>query len=208
MGSQRLVTFNVLDVETFGVGPKAFIYQAGLVQVKWDVDEKASVGMRLHSWDGLDQVTEFSASQAEMLESGAFDLPTMRWHLGPGKRVKDMPGFAIEAYRDIFGVADHLWDAAKDNANIFVAQNIEFDFLKLAYNTDSYASPIMLYNPRTTLDIRTLQTIGLVGKDNPYMAGKTHIAIEDALAEWKALEYLLTTGLVNVSSVCPVPEGK
>ena len=172
-----------IDIETMGTGPNAFVFQIGVACAEVTAD-----GLILERRDYYWQITDSSAVFAAdkfMFEVGLLDVEALKFHLAHRMRTF-VESEKLILFNDPVCMMLHI-GRSDWSKGYWIAQNHEFDTglirSKLEYNPK-------LYDFRKTIDIRTLQNLGLLPQKLP---GKTHNALEDARAELDAVIGLIVS---------------
>jgi hypothetical protein len=194
-----------LDIETLGTGVQAMIFQMGIAYCVWDSGKEMvipeSIGAKYWQWDKGNPPLQVH-QQGLDAALGFIDAATMAWHFKNAGVYRDFLEKPLMLLGDLRRV-DPEWAASDilrhvDNETRdagfpvhLIAQNLEFDAAMSAFGQADKD----WYDFRQTIDIRTLQVIGLLPAKLP---NKTHNALEDAAAELEAVVGLLKEGKIKL----------
>jgi len=194
-----------LDVETLGTGVQAMIFQMGIAYCVWDPEKEMvipeSIGANYWQWDKGNPPLQ-NHRQGLDAAPGFIDAGTMAWHFknsGVYKNFLEAPLMLLGDLRKVapaWAAADILQyvDTETRDAGFpvhLIAQNLEFDAAMSNFGQGDKD----WYDFRQTIDLRTLQVIGLLPAILP---NKTHNALQDAVIELEAVVGLLKEGKIKL----------
>ena len=179
---QELPQFHMLsaiDIETLSTD----IGRAAVIQIGIACAEIRSNGELIsrknYCWELRDSWAQSFEDSLAMAEAG-IDPSTLRFHM-PHLFTLDSSQLS---FRSDAEVCINAWKTSSWGKGYVITQNAEFDLGILRVKMGE-----TFYNFRKTIDIRTLQNLGLLPAKLP---GKTHNALEDARAELGAVIGLIT----------------
>jgi len=187
-----------LDIETLGTGRGAFIYQVGLAAVDINFFQDGEPVPPEDSaytyafWDYLQahKLAHYIPKRLkEQAEAGGFDSTTLAFHMPHRVTPAVHSSHQYNAIQDCFLTAEGAPDR-NITKTFYIAQNLEFDFTRTEEMLE--LPPGTLYQYSNTLDIRALQNVNLIASTQ--LSGKTHIAVEDAIVELRAVVASLLAG--------------
>lgn len=171
-----------MDIETFGAGINAFVFQIGIACAEVSADGLI-LERRDYYWQ-LDETEKVLGGDEIIFESGLMDFGAINFHVAHRMRTF-IESQKLICFSDPFVLLSHIANSEWAKG-YWIAQNHEFDTAIIKHKSESR---IPFYEFRKTIDIRTLQNLGLLPAKLP---GKTHNALEDARAELDAVIGLIT----------------
>ena len=177
-----------LDFETLGTTSwSSPIIQAGFWAIDLDL-ETHRVEQYGMLYNALAETAVLSPCDAAALQTAGISKDTLAWHL------KTLA--STEANLNSWEGFEAAWNAAvarhEAKPAIVVCQNNEFDLIFLKRR---WSLPWPAYDFRRTIDVRTLQVLGLLPEKLP---GKNHTALEDAKAQVEAVVHLILAGKIEI----------
>lgn len=179
--------FAVVDIETLGQGPNALVFQAAIVAGIVALDGERPIKTHVAYWEvSADQPHGLFVADMNPIRTGLIDTDTLAfsfkhrtWEVCEDRELLVPARKKMRAVEILKELRSLSWG----ERYMIVAQNNEFDLgiLRNKAEQESDAELQSLYNFRKTIDIRTLQNLGLIPM---VTTGKTHCALQDALVEW------------------------
>ena len=171
-----------MDIETLGLGINAFVFQIGIACAEVSPDGLI-LERRDYYWQ-LDETEKVFAGDEFVFDCGLMDFGAINFHVAHRMRTF-VEGENLICFSDPFVLLSHIANS-EWSKGYWIAQNHEFDTAIIKHKSENR---IPFYDFRKTIDIRTLQNLGLLPAKLP---GKTHNALEDARAELDAVIGLIT----------------
>ena len=176
-GKKPALLLAALDIETFGVGINAFVFQIGIACA--EINPDGSILERRDYYWQLTETEKVLDGDELVFETGLMDFGAINFHVAHRMRTF-VESEKLICFRDPSVLLRHIANS-EWYEGYWIAQNHEFDTAILKHKS---GSRLAFYDFRKTIDIRTLQNLGLLPQKLP---GKTHNALEDARAELDAV---------------------
>lgn len=177
-----------LDIETLGTGTNAFVFQIGIACAEVSTDGKV-LERRDYYWQ-LTETEKVLDGDELVFETGLMDFEAINFHVAHRMRTF-LETEKLICFSDPFVLLSHIANSEWSEA-YWIAQNHEFDTAILKHKS---GSRLAFYDFRKTIDIRTLQNLGLLPQKLP---GKTHNGLEDARVELDAVIDLISSGKITL----------
>lgn len=193
------ITLCAVDIETLGTELHSPVIQIGAAFAVWDTAKEVIVSDKVLPalyWQFDTDNSRLLHEQEERIKANGLSGSTLAFHFG-GTTYKGFTDIVVagvaapvNTYASGQHVVDTLAKVIKDSGAYTIAQNNEYDLAML-----KYGSGLSFYDFRKTLDIRSLQCLGLLPKR---LEDKTHNALEDAIAELELVVNLLKEGKITL----------
>ena len=172
-----------IDIETMGTGPNAFVFQIGVACAEIAPDGLI-LERRDYYWQ-LDETQNVFDADDIVFATGLMDFGAINFHVAHRMRTF-VENEKLIVFNDPNVLMGHIQNS-EWSMGYWIAQNHEFDTTIIKNKTDNQCQ---FYDFRKTIDIRTLQNLGLLPQKLP---GKTHNALEDARVELDAVIGLIVS---------------
>lgn len=186
--TQSSLLLSAIDIETFSASVNAFVFQIGIACA--EISHTGEVLERRDYYWQLDETESVFKEDDFLFTSGLLDFGAINFHVAHRMRTF-VENEKLIRFNDPLVLLGHIANSEWSKGYL-IAQNHEFDTAIVKRKSNSQ---IPFYDFRKTIDIRTLQNLGLLPAKLP---GKTHNALEDARAELDAVIGLIKDGKITL----------